>query len=76
MYTRISVSITIALVFILVSSTSIRGRASVAPNEFNEDDLMAMEKAVERTVRISLDEIGLDPDDLKLANSIQERRII
>lgn len=34
------------------------------PTEFNEDDLMAMEKAVEQTVRISLDEIGLNPDDL------------
>ncbi|HEY9089212.1 MAG TPA: zinc-ribbon domain-containing protein [Anaerolineaceae bacterium] len=34
------------------------------PTEFNEDDLMAMEKAVEQTVRIALDEIGLNPDDL------------
>lgn len=35
------------------------------PNEFNEDDLMAMEKAVEQSVRICLDEIGLDPEGLK-----------
>jgi hypothetical protein len=36
----------------------------VTPNEFNEDDLMAVEKAVEQTVRISLDEIGVNADDL------------
>ncbi len=34
------------------------------PNEFDEDDLMSMEKAVEQTVRMSLDEIGLDSNDL------------
>lgn len=34
------------------------------PNEFDEDDLMAMEKAVEQTVRMSMDEIGLDSNDL------------
>lgn len=39
----------------------------VKPNEFNEDDLMALEKAVEQTVRSSLDEIGLNPADLKPA---------
>jgi hypothetical protein len=48
----------------------------VSPNEFNEDDLMAMEKAVEQTVRIALDEIGLDPNDLKPAISENERRLI
>jgi hypothetical protein len=48
----------------------------VNPNEFNEDDLMAMEKAVEQTVRISLDEIGLNPDDLKPVSSSENRRII
>lgn len=37
----------------------------VPPNEFNEDDLMAMDKAVEQTVRVALDKIGLDPDELK-----------
>lgn len=46
------------------------------PNEFNEDDLMAMEKAVEQTVRISIDEIGLDPSDLKPIGSGMERRLI
>jgi len=48
----------------------------VSPNEFNEDDLMALEKAVEQTVRISLDEIGLDPDDLKPVDTADFRRII
>jgi hypothetical protein len=48
----------------------------VTPNEFNEDDLMAMAKAVEQTVRISLDEIGLNPDDLKPASDFGNRRII
>ena len=37
------------------------------PNEFDEDDLMALEKAVEQTVRSSLDDIGLNPADLKPA---------
>lgn len=46
------------------------------PNEFNEDDLMAMEKAVEQTVRIAMDEIGLDPDDLKPVISSERRRLI
>ena len=48
----------------------------VAPNEFNEDDLMALEKAVEQTVRLSLDDIGLNPDDLKSAVSSEGQRII
>jgi len=47
----------------------------VRPNEFNEDDLMALEKAVEQTVRISMDEIGLDPDDLKPTNVSGNRLI-
>lgn len=37
----------------------------VPPNEFNEDDLMAMEKAVEETVRQSLTDIKLNPEDLQ-----------
>jgi hypothetical protein len=48
----------------------------VTPNEFNEDDLMALEKAVEQTVRISLDEIGLNADDLKPIASSEGRRLI
>lgn len=48
----------------------------VSPNEFNEDDLMAMEKAVEQTVRMSLDEIGLDPAELKPALNAESRRLI
>lgn len=47
----------------------------VPPNEFNEDDLMAMEKAVEQTVRIALDEIGLDPNDLKPTDASGRRLI-
>jgi zinc-ribbon domain len=46
-----------------------------APNEFNEDDLMALEKSVEQTVRIALDEIGLNPNELKPVEGIS-RRII
>jgi len=49
----------------------------VKPNEFNEDDLMALEKAVEQTVRASLDDIGLNPADLKSAAvQGQETRLI
>jgi hypothetical protein len=48
----------------------------VSPNEFHENDLMAMEKAVEQTVRISLDELGLDPADLQLIESRSPKRII
>ena len=46
-----------------------------APNEFNEDDLMALEKSVEQTVRIALDEIGLNPNELKPVEGMS-RRII
>jgi hypothetical protein len=49
----------------LVTEKDILAGLRVSPNEFNEDDLMAMEKAIEQTVRISLDEIGLNADDLK-----------
>ncbi len=48
-----------------VTEKDILAGLRVSPNEFNEDDLMALEKAIEQTVRISLDEIGLNPDDLK-----------
>lgn len=48
----------------------------VRPNEFNEDDLMALEKAVEQTVRVSLDEIGLNPDDLKPIADSDSNRLI
>lgn len=46
------------------------------PNEFNEDDLMALEKTVEQTVRTCIDEIGLDPDDLKPVTSGNKSRLI
>lgn len=49
----------------------------IPPNEFSEDDLMAMEKATEQTVRISLDDIGLNPAELKPASvQGQETRLI
>ena len=48
----------------------------VRANEFNEDDLMALEKAVEQTVRVSLDELGLDPDDLKPITDLDSDRLI
>jgi hypothetical protein len=41
----------------------------VQPNEFNEDDLMALEKAVEETVRNSLTELKLNPDNLKMTTT-------
>lgn len=49
----------------------------VAPNEFNEDDLMALEKAVEQTVRSGLDDIGLNPAELHPAATLgNEQRLI
>lgn len=47
----------------------------VTPNEFNEDDLMGLEKAVEQTVRQSMDEIGLD-FNLARQSTAPESRII
>jgi len=46
------------------------------PNEFNEDDMMAMEKTVESTVRMSMDDIGLNPADLKPAAIEPRGRLI
>jgi len=49
----------------------------VDPNEFNEDDLMALEKAVEQTVRSGLDDIGLNPAELRPAAVLgSEQRLI
>lgn len=48
----------------------------VPANEFNQDDLMAMEKAVEQTVRQSMDEIGLDSSAMKSINLNEHRQII
>lgn len=47
----------------------------VPPNEFNEDDLMAMEKAVEETVRQSLTDLKLNPDDLKMTSTEKSRQL-
>lgn len=46
------------------------------PNEFDEDDLMAMEKAVEQTVHQAMDDIGLDPDELIPASRQTSTRVI
>jgi hypothetical protein len=59
-----------------VTEKDILAGLRVSPNEFNEDDLMAVEKAVEQTVRISLDEIGLNADDLKPIAVDDSRRLI
>lgn len=48
----------------------------VMPNEFNEDDLMALEKAVEQTVRVSMDEIGLDFAKARPAIASETQRLI
>jgi hypothetical protein len=34
----------------------------VQPNEFDQDDLIALEKAVEQTVRESLDVVGIEQE--------------
>ena len=47
----------------------------VTPNEFNEDDLMSLEKAVERTINQSMDEIGLDFNLAREATVSNERII-
>jgi len=47
----------------------------VPPNEFNEDDLMAMEKAVEETVRLSLTDLKLNPDELKMTTAERGRQL-
>ncbi len=46
------------------------------PDAFVKDDLMALEKAVEQTVKIAIDEIGLDVNDLKRINLGTKHRII
>jgi hypothetical protein len=46
------------------------------PNEFNEDDLMGMEKAAEQTVRIAIDQIGLDSNELKPIHTGSGGRLI
>jgi len=49
----------------------------VKPNEFNEDDLMALEKAVEQTIKSSLDDIGLDPASLRTSTVLgKEQRLV
>jgi hypothetical protein len=63
-------------VYKFVTEKDILAGLRVQPNEFNEDDLMAVEKAVEQTVRISLDEIGLNSDELKPLTVEDGRRLI
>ncbi len=63
-------------IFKYVSEKDLLAGLRVKPNEFNEDDLMALEKATEQTVRISMDEIGLNPNDLKPVEISEGMRII
>ena len=63
-------------IYKFVTEKDILAGLRVTPNEFNEDDLMAIEKAVEQTVRISIDELGLNPDDLKPIAVEDSRRLI
>jgi hypothetical protein len=63
-------------IYKFVTEKDILAGLRVTPNEFNEDDLMAIEKAVEQTVRMSLDEIGLNADDLKPIAVEDNRRLI
>lgn len=63
-------------IYKFIAEKDILAGLRVSANEFNEDDLMAMEKSVEQTVRMVLDEIGLNPDDLKPTHSDSDRRLI
>lgn len=62
----------LALMFLLIFSLYkwVRERDFLAvlrarPNEFQEDDTIAIEKAVEETVRQALDTVGIDPVRMK-----------
>jgi len=63
-------------IYKFIAEKDILAGLRVSANEFNEDDLMAMEKSVEQTVRMVLDEIVLNPDDLKPTHSDSDRRLI
>lgn len=75
----ISLAFSIFLVFSLYKYFKIKdfmaGLRS-KPNEFNEDDLMAMDKAVEQTIRQAIDEIGLDNSELKKIETSSTTRLI
>jgi hypothetical protein len=58
-----------------VTEKDILAGLRTTPNEFNEDDLMAMEKAAEQTVRMAMDELGLDPTNLKPVAPNQPTRL-
>ena len=58
-----------------ITAKDILAGLRVTPNEFNEDDLMGLEKAVEQTIRQSMDEIGLD-FNLARQTTAPESRII
>ncbi|MCB0059320.1 MAG: hypothetical protein KDE45_19920 [Caldilineaceae bacterium] len=47
-------------VFKLITDKDIFAALRVTPNEFDQDDLIALEKAVEQTVREAMDHIGID----------------
>ena len=78
----ISLSQFVLSIFIFVSiykfikEKDILALLRMSTHEFNEDDLMAMEKAVEQTVRISLDEIGIPAEEFIPIVKEDRRRII
>lgn len=47
-------------VFKFITDKDILAALRVTPNEFDQDDLIALEKAVEQTVREAMDHIGID----------------
>lgn len=72
LHALVGLGLTILLIYSLYKffkEKDILAALRVPPNEFNEDDLMALEKAVEQTVRSALDDIGLDSADLQPASA-------
>lgn len=68
LHSLVGLALTILIIYSLYKffkEKDILAALRVPPNEFNEDDLMALEKAVEQTVRSGLDDIGLNPADLQ-----------
>ena len=64
-YFGVWVSLLLMLLFALykfITDKDILAPLRVQPNEFDEDDLIALEKAVEQTVRESLDVVGIEQE--------------
>lgn len=80
LYLASFVALTLMLLFALykfVTEKDILAPVRVQPNEFDQDDLIAMEKAVEQTVRESLDVVGIERNLMPPATTygIRERII-